>query len=310
MKMWVESLPDLKELLMRTQPAECTHDPDMVFMYMNEIERLEKPGKAARGRVPLQTERMWKSMGSPPSIRSMKSQSPVHLPAITPRQKKTGGKVIKTSPSQLNLAKHRPVFVTVRGQVVNREQVIMMKQIFDQIDRSKDGSLSFEEFAANLSNRPTIQKWAYSLFRDYDANSSGSITFDEILVKTFRGVSQKDLSTMLQWVRGTLHTDRDAQLYMKLNLPTVTRTRTLTLNSAKEYQDLFDMYDVNKDGELSLAELKTGLGHMFSSKDIEAMFVKYDANKDQKISLYEFLRMMAPENSEFSHEVVKSFSHR
>lgn len=66
-------------------------------------------------------------------------------------------------------------------------------------------------------------------------------------------------------------------------------------SSCSEVQALFSLYDTNKDGSLSLTELQTALGHMFSLREIRKLFEEYDANKDQVISLTEFMNMMGPE---------------
>lgn len=272
--MWVDTVPEISDLLSTNQPAYFVPEPDMVFLYMHEADRKEKIIIKGKRR---ETERKgWEDNG--------KVRMAVTLPAIkTVRKKETPRKQYVS----------KAVLIMVRGQAVYHDQVIALKRIFDAVDRSKDGTWSLEEFKARLPQAPTLQKLSESLFRQFDVDASGSITFDELLVKTFRGLSRHQLAVVLQWVAAW-----EAQHYMKLALPQVTRkSLPPSLRTLQEYQALFRLYDTNKDGKLSLEELKNGLKNMFSPSDIEAMFKRYDEDGDQTISLSEFLKLMSPEDT-------------
>lgn len=264
-------MPEISALLSTNEPAYFVPEPDMVFLYMHEADRKEK--RIVKGK---KVEAGWAVQG--------KKQMAVTLPSINSARKQP----VRHSQGA------KPPLVTVRGQAVYHDQVIALKRTFDAVDRNKDGTWSIEEFRARLPQAPTLQRLSESLFRQLDANASGSITFDELVVKTFRGLSQRQLTTVMQWVAAW-----EAQHYMKLALPQVTRKPPPpSIRTLQEFQTLFHLYDTNKDGMLSLDELKEGLKHMFSPSDIEAMFKKYDENGDHSISLSEFLKLMSPEDTE------------
>ena len=283
MRQWVDTVPEISELLSSNEPAYFVPEPDMVFLYMHEAERKEKRivkgKKAETSRIVNEKKQMAVTL---PSISTARKQMAASFPSITTAKKQP------LRHSQIG----KPALVTVRGQAVYHDQVIALKRIFDTVDRNKDGTWSLEEFRARLPQAPTLQRISESLFRQFDGDASGSITFDELLVKTFRGLSQRQLTTVLQWV-----TAWEAQHYMKLSLPQVTRKHPPSIRTLQEFQTLFHLYDTNKDGMLSPEELKEGLKHMFSLSDIEAMFKKYDENGDRNISLSEFLKLMSPDDT-------------
>jgi hypothetical protein len=143
-------------------------------------------------------------------------------------------------------------------------------------------------------------------------HNTGTITFDEMLVKTFRGASHMDIAVMSKWAQGSIYADWEEERYMKVQPRRRTgkrrSTRKVTVRTAGEYKRLFDMYDKNKDGELDLEELKAGLGSIFPPQEIEKMFREIDSNHDDKISLFEFMKLMAPSNSKVPPEVFNSLS--
>ena len=245
----------------------------MVFLYMHEVQSREK--LLIRG---------VKSH----SVRDLKPKPSLNasLPPI-----KSARNPIK--PSSQRPQNFKAPIITIRGQAITKEQVIALKHMFDSVDRNGDGRWSLDEFKLRVPQAPVLRRLTDGMFRQFDADRSGSITFDELLVKCFRGISQSQLSKLLQWVR-----EYEDQYFMKLSLPQVTRRHPPpSIRTLQEYQALFRLYDTNKDGSLSLEELRAGLKHMFPVSDIEKMFRKYDENQDNQISLEEFLKLMTPEDS-------------
>ena len=52
LRQWVDTVPEISELLSSNEPAYFVPEPDMVFLYMHEAERKEKrivKGKKAEG---------------------------------------------------------------------------------------------------------------------------------------------------------------------------------------------------------------------------------------------------------------------
>lgn len=60
---------------------------------------------------------------------------------------------------------------------------------------------------------------------------------------------------------------------------------------------LFQQYDLNNDGFVSLKELKRALEGKFSLKTIQELFEEYDGNADGLLNLEDFLLLFLPKNT-------------
>ena len=58
---------------------------------------------------------------------------------------------------------------------------------------------------------------------------------------------------------------------------------------------MFDQYDVNKDGILSLQEFKRGLREKFNEDTLTEIFHEYDADSNGVLDFNEFLRIFSPD---------------
>lgn len=166
--------------------------------------------------------------------------------------------------------------LTLAGHIITKEQIIRLRQALDTLKAGED--------AAN----DQIAREMETLSKRFKADSLQHMSLEEVLIKTYRAIKRQDLVVMKQWLTGT------AYLEWEQSKQTEPKAQA-SLQSATQYQQLFELYDSNKDGKLSLGELKEGLSHLFSSRDIEEMFRRYDSNHDQSITLQEFLQLMAPE---------------
>ena len=62
-------------------------------------------------------------------------------------------------------------------------------------------------------------------------------------------------------------------------------------------KEMFDKFDVNMDGTISLAELKKGLKDKFSVASIEEMFREYDFDNNGCLDFNEFVRLFSPDGA-------------
>ena len=168
--------------------------------------------------------------------------------------------------------------LTVAGHIITKEQVLRIKQALDTLKAGE-----------NAPNEQ-IGREMEALSKRFKSDSLPRITLEEVLIKTFRAIKRQDLAVMKQWVTGmvSIEWEKAKEAEEPKKQP--------SLLSVTQYQELFQLYDINKNGDLSLEELKAGLSHLFSNRDIEEMFRRYDSDHDQHISLQEFLRLMAPES--------------
>lgn len=74
---------------------------------------------------------------------------------------------------------------------------------------------------------------------------------------------------------------------------------SLFQNCEKELENLFNMFDINKDGYITENEIKKtlkNLGEKIKKKDIRKMIKAADVNRDGKISFPEFKSMVETGN--------------
>jgi len=168
--------------------------------------------------------------------------------------------------------------VTVGGNIITKEHIIRLKQALDTLKAGEDAP------------NDQVAREMETLSKRYKADSLQRISLEEVLIRTYRAIKRKDLVVMKQWLAGTVY------LEWEKGIEAEQPKAQTSLQSAAQYQQLFELYDSNKNGELSLEELKSGLSHLFTSRDIEEMFRRYDSDHDQCITLQEFLHLMAPES--------------
>lgn len=302
---WTKSHQDLMDLLERYSLGQ-QEEPDLVFLYMHE--------------APLQPERKLPKV----RLRSLKTARDSAKPQVTestanrsfehakqrPRYQSKDISFPRLKVTRAPALSSRFDMLLVRGKRVTKEDVIQLKRLFDRMDTRKDGKLTAEQFRQDLAQHATLQSLAGSIFSSYDSSLSGSLTFQEMLVKTFRGATHSDISTMTRWVQGNPYKDREQERYMRAE-PDHTRRSTkrkITIRTAMQYKHLFDLYDKNKDGALDLEELRAGLGSVFPQQDLAQMMREYDSNHDDKISLMDFIKLMAPANACLAPDALASLS--
>ena len=86
----------------------------------------------------------------------------------------------------------------------------------------------------------------------------------------------------------------------------------ITDQQRKDFQDIFDQFDKDKDGKISAKELETAMvsmGQNPTNEEIKEMMEEADLNKDGKIDFEEFLSLMTRNSPETQteDEVINAF---
>ena len=86
----------------------------------------------------------------------------------------------------------------------------------------------------------------------------------------------------------------------------------ITDDQRKDFQDIFDQFDKDKDGMITARELANAMysmGQMPTDDEVNAMIEEVDLNKDGKIDLDEFITLMtkAPADTQTQEEVINAF---
>ena len=150
---------------------------------------------------------------------------------------------------------------------------------FRMFDVDNDGSITQQELAAGMRNmRMSFSNEETSaIFAAADTNTDGGITYSE-------------------YVSLMIPTCGDALIKFRKCFSGVQNAKA---NFAK--------FDVDGDGEITISELKKGMGAKFSEQEINAVFALGDTDQDGSISFLEFAKLMIPAAAETLAKFWKSF---
>ncbi|DBA00219.1 TPA: LOW QUALITY PROTEIN: hypothetical protein N0F65_007844, partial [Lagenidium giganteum] len=178
---------------------------------------------------------------------------------------------------------------------------IDFEEIFVHFDADKNGHLTVEEFSTALhdlmvsehqkeqkidpsNTLKLLEKEALALFVK-EANANGDDVIDYMEFLTLCGVSSKAIHHRTKSFRKATRDKAEMKL-VKLLVRAFSR--------GMQIRDVFQHFDVNADGEITLDEFKKTLAELFRSQqnltneDLELMSKRFDSNGDGNISCKEF----------------------
>ncbi|KAK9054177.1 hypothetical protein SSX86_025255 [Deinandra increscens subsp. villosa] len=135
------------------------------------------------------------------------------------------------------------------------------------------------------------------VFRKFDANGDGKISISELgsILGALGSVTPED---ELKVVMSEIDTDRDGFIDLAEFVEFQRRGCNVSDGAAanKELREAFDLYDLDKNGKISAAELHSVLkmlGEKCSLKDCRKMIKSVDVDGDGCVNFEEFKKMMS-----------------
>ncbi len=144
------------------------------------------------------------------------------------------------------------------GEELTEEKISIFREAFEAFDKDRDGYLTIKELAAivkNLGQTPTESE-IKDMINEVDVDGNGSIEFIEYITLIARKM-------------------RDADTFRE------------------DLKEIFDIFDMNKDGTIAEDELKhimRSIGENCLDEDIQAMVREADEDGDEAINFEEFYR--------------------
>ncbi|KAK2652441.1 hypothetical protein Ddye_012297 [Dipteronia dyeriana] len=134
------------------------------------------------------------------------------------------------------------------------------------------------------------------VFNKFDKNGDGKISVDE-LKDILRALGTKPSAEEVKRIMQEI--DKDGDGYIDLDefteFHSVTGGGSAVDGSSKELKDAFDLFDVDKNGVISVSELHSvlkKLGEKCSMKDCAKMISQVDSDGDGNVNFEEFKKMM------------------
>ena len=150
---------------------------------------------------------------------------------------------------------------------------------FKQFDNDNDGAITQQELAAGMRNMRMSfsNEETNAIFSAADTNTDGDITY-------------------LEFVTLLIPTAGDALFKFRK-----------CFNGVQNAKSAFNKFDSDGDAEISLEELKRGMGGQFSEQEVTAVFALGDTDQDGSISFLEFAKLMIPAANEVLGKFWKCF---
>jgi calmodulin len=150
---------------------------------------------------------------------------------------------------------------------------------FCQFDADRDGAITQQELAAGMRNlrMSFSNEETNAIFAAADSNTDGEIAYSEFV------------SLMIP-------TCGDALIKFRK-----------CFNGVQNAKTAFNKFDADGDAEITLEELKKGMGGNFSEQEVKSVFALGDTDQDGSISFLEFAKLMIPNAAEVLAKFWKCF---
>jgi calmodulin len=176
--------------------------------------------------------------------------------------------------SRLQSDPHNPLVPA--SSLLTPLELIRYRTVFNMLDVDQDGSVTCQEMMQS-TRTVTGRQPAEVEIREFmdltDTNGNGSMEFDEFVV-------------VMQRTKRALG---------RMGTPRTEFTMTSEQRKREKYKQVFDSFDLNRDGRISPDELKQKLQSMGKTVDdgnCRTLFSTYDLNRDGVLDFEEFIPMM------------------
>jgi len=201
--------------------------------------------------------------------------------------------------------------------------------IFAMGDTDQDGQISFLEFSKIMlpSCQEALNKFwkcfksvssVRDAFKKFDIDGDGQISRQEVMQGSSSAglrLSSEEVDTLFilgdKDGNGQIDFSEFAQIMIPSAPERISKLRKCFRNRS-EVEAAFRRWDANRDGSISLSELKAGLsssGIMFTDQEAETCFAVGDRNGDNEVSMEEFVDLLSSSHASASGPVRKFFEY-
>eukprot|EP01116_Phalansterium_solitarium_P017571 TRINITY_DN4366_c0_g1_i1.p1 TRINITY_DN4366_c0_g1~~TRINITY_DN4366_c0_g1_i1.p1 ORF type:complete len:328 (-),score=18.67 TRINITY_DN4366_c0_g1_i1:55-1038(-) len=238
------------------------------------------------------------SARSPSSVRSQRQLPPdtFALPSLVSQQKDKSPKAAKPKEDEGKVQR------MIRGQAhkyrgkYEAKEVLLLKDIFNDMDRDGSGEVSYEEFQEVMerrqrdpieeivnpgASRPMPSQFILAFFNVVDSKRRGVITFKQLLRMKYPLANARDMKEMMDLCYPPVVQKKKAE-------------HVLTAQEYQQLEDLFYMYDSDRSGHITFEELRAATLHLpgVTRADARELMKEMDQDNDGLVSKEEFITHM------------------
>ena len=167
---------------------------------------------------------------------------------------------------------------------IDKRKLFEAKEIFDSLDKDRSGTVSVSELSkiCGCGDPCTVVNDSgaeWDTFGIIDKNNDGQVTIIEYLMVAIPGTTASDVQFAID-------------CYSEFEFPDYIPPPELSPDQVREIKDIFNTFDKSGDGQLTLAEVKAGMGKSAMCVDVNEYFSSFDTSNDGLLSLPEFIELM------------------
>lgn len=154
------------------------------------------------------------------------------------------------------------IFLYITNQLVTEKEEVQLQEIFSQMDTNGDGVLSRQEFMEG-----------FQMFKERFGEMFRPTDIEEIVKK--------------------IDIDGDGSIDWKEFIAAATDLRSIAKETT--LRQAFDLFDIDKNGEITKKELQRVLGGVvgeYNDNQFDELIKEYDKNNDGQINFEEFRQMI------------------
>jgi len=253
---------------------------------------------------PVSARNLHHSVKTPKTAQQLMSKT-VTLPTIKPYKGMYNPELVQKRKELMAKSRalvKRNVIIT-SGRSFTRSDILNLRYYFNAI-ADGDDVMTLKDFVRSFAKNASLQKVSASLFNFLDDKGKGYITFPELVKKLYPGMKSDQLKLALEWAmeEENLEKTQGQRKYLEeanKQKKGATSADKLKKNPVpkegiKKLKYMFDMYDDEHKGWVSLDNLKAHLGSIYSNQELEETFKDLDKDLDGKLNLKEFIDMILP----------------
>jgi Ca2+-binding EF-hand superfamily protein len=172
----------------------------------------------------------------------------------------------------------------IDSKIVTKHDVLTLKNKFDE--KCKNGWCSLKEAVV------VVKGLGYLIDSSIDCESTVLVSFNNLLEILFKNANKNQINRLLRFSGMKIIEERIKEPEKNLTVRNIIDPRQVLM-----FKNIFERYDLNKDGKVDLKELKNLLKNSLNEESIEEMYEKYRRGS-KGLNLEEFIKMHAPDDVE------------